>query len=125
MTRTMFDIPTQFREIVDNSVNQAKQAFEQYLDATHKAASQMEGSTKSVQDGAAEVNRRALAFVEENVSSYFDLVESLMKAKTMEEIAALQKDFYSQQMAKLAEHGKDMGSVMGKAGSDAFNKTKR
>ena len=125
MPGSVFDIPAQFRDMVDNSVNQAKSAFEQYLDATHKAASQIDGSTKSARDTAAEVNRQALAFVESNVSAYFDLVNRLMQAKSPDEVATLQKDFYSQQMAKLAEHGRDVGSAMEKAGSEALDRLKR
>lgn len=125
MPGTVFDIPAHFRDMVDNSVNQAKSAFEQYLDATHKAASQIDGSTKSARDTAAEVNRQALAFVESNVSAYFDLVGELMKAKSPDEVAVLQREFYSRQVAKLAEHGKDVGSVMEKAGSEALNRMKK
>ena len=124
MQRTPFDIPDQMRDMADKSVSQAKKALEQYLEATQKAVAKAEGSAKSVQQGTAEVNRQALAFLEENVSASFDLAQRLVQARTMEEIAALQKEFFTKQMANLAEQGKSLGSMMGRMGAEAAGKTK-
>ena len=87
MQRTPFDIPDQIREITDKSVAEAKKALEQYLDATQQAIAKAESSTRTVQEGAAEVNRQAFAFVEENVSASFELAQRLVQARTAEEIA--------------------------------------
>ncbi len=124
MQRTPFDIPDQMRDMADKSVSQAKKALEQYLEATQKAVSKAEGSAKSVQQGTAEVNRQALAFLEENVSASFDLAQRLVQARTMEEISALQKEFFTKQMATFAEQGKSLGSMMGRMGAEAAGKTK-
>jgi phasin len=124
MQRTPFDIPDQMREVTDKSVNQAKKALEQYLDATQQAIAKAEGSTKSVQEGAAEVNRQALAFVEENVAASFDLAQRLVQARTMEEIAALQKEYFTKQMKSLAEQGKSLGTMVERAGAQAAKKAK-
>jgi len=124
MQRTPFDIPDQMRDMADKSVTQAKKALEQYLEATQKAVAKAEGSAKSVQQGTAEVNRQALAFLEENVSASFDLAQRLVQARTMEEIAALQKEFFTKQMANFAEQGKSLGSMMGRMGAEAAGKTK-
>jgi hypothetical protein len=105
MQRTPFDIPDQMREVADRSVEQAKKAIGQYLDATHEAVAKAEGSAKSVRDGAAEVSRQALAYVEEN--------------------AALQKEFMARQLASLAEQGKSLGGMMGRAATDAMDKAKK
>jgi hypothetical protein len=93
MQRTPFEIPDQMREMADKSVNEARKALGQYLDATHEAVAKAEGSAKSVRDGAAEVSRQALAFVEENVNASFDFAHRIVQARTVEEIAALQKEF--------------------------------
>ena len=124
MQRTPFDIPDQMRDMADKSVTQAKKALEQYLEATQKAVAKAEGSAKSVQQGTAEVNRQALAFLEENVSASFDLAQRLVQARTMEEIAALQKEFFTKQMANLTEQGKSLGSMVGRMGAEAAGKTK-
>lgn len=124
MQRTPFDIPDQMREMADRSVGQAKKALDQYLEATQKAIAQMEGSARSMQEGAADVNRQALAFVEENVAASFDLAQRLVQARTIEEIGALQKEFIEKQMKSLTEQGRNIGQMMGKAGAQAAGKMK-
>ncbi|HET7716297.1 MAG TPA: phasin family protein [Bauldia sp.] len=125
MQRTPFEIPEQMREVADRSVEQARKAIEQYLEATQKAVAKAEGSARSVREGAAEAGRQALAFVEDNVSATFDFAHRLVQARTVEEIAALQKEFLQKQMASLTEQGKSLGEIMGRAATDALDKTKK
>jgi phasin len=125
MQRTPFDIPDQMRDVADKSVEQAKQAFGQYLDATQQAVAKAEGSARSVREGAAEVGRQALAYVEENVAASFDFAHRLVQARTVEEITALQKEFMARQMASLTEQGKSLGDMMGRAASEAVDKAKK
>jgi phasin len=125
MQRTPFDIPDQMRDMADKSVDQAKQAIQQFLDATQKAVAKAEGSARSVQEGAADLNRQAMAFMEENIGASFDLVQRLVHARTVEEVAALQQEFLRKQMQAAAEQGKSIGQMMGKATSQAMDKAKK
>ena len=125
MQRTPFEIPDQMRDMADKSVEQARKAIGQYLDATQEAVAKAEGSARTVRDGAAEVSRQALAFVEENVNASFDFAHRLVQARTVEEIAALQKEFLARQMAGLTEQGKNLGSMVGRAASDVMDKAKK
>jgi len=125
MQRTPFEIPEQMREVADRSVNQAKQAFDQFLDATQKAVAKAEGSARSLTEGAADVNRQAMAFVEENMAASFDMAQRLVRARTVEEVAAIQQEFLSRQMAKVADQGKQLGEMVGRAASGAVDKTKK
>lgn len=125
MQRTPFDIPDQMRDMADKSVEQARKAIGEYLDATHKAVAKAEGSARSAREGAADMSRQALAYVEENVSASFDFAHRLVQARTVEEIAALQKEFLQKQMASLAEQGKSLGEMIGRAATDAMDKAKR
>ena len=119
MQRTPFDIPDQMRDAADKSVEQARRAFDQFIDATQKAVAKAEGSVKSIREGAADVNRQALAFVEENIAASFDLAQKLVRAHTVEEVAAVQQEFLQRQMAAAAEQGKAIGTMMGRAGKSA------
>ncbi len=125
MQRTPFEIPDQMREAADRSVEQAKKAIGQYLEATQQAVAKAEGSAKSVRDGAAEMGRQALAYVEDNMTASFDFAQRLVQARTVEEIAALQKEFLAKQMASLSEQGKSLGQMMGRAATDAMDKAKK
>jgi phasin len=121
MQRTPFDIPDQMRDAADKSVDQARRAFDQFIDATQKAVAKAEGSVKSVRDGAADVNRQALAFVEENIAASFDLAQKPVRAHTIEEMAAVQQEFLRRQMQAAAEQGKAIGTMLGRAAKGAMN----
>ena len=119
MQTTRFEIPDKMREMADRSVEQAKKAFEQFLDATQKAVATAEGSAKSLRDSAADVNRQALAYIEDNLSASFDFAQRLIQARTMEEMAALQREFMTKQMNAATEQGQQLGQMMTRAASNA------
>jgi len=125
MTRTPFQIPEQMRDVADRSVQEAKKAVEQFLDASQKAVANAEGSVRSLQEGAADINRQAMAFVEENMAASFDLAQRLVRARTVEEVASIQQEFMSRQMAKFAEQGKQIGEMAGRASANAAGKAKK
>ncbi|MEO8668650.1 MAG: phasin family protein [Bauldia sp.] len=125
MPRTPFEVPEQMREVADRSVDQAKKAFAQFLDATQQAVAKAEGSARSIQEGVTDVNRQAMAFVEENMAASFDLAQRLVRARTLEEIAAIQQEFAQRQMTKVAEQGKQIGEMAGRAATGAMDKAKK
>ena len=119
MQPTRFEIPENMREMADKSVEQAKKAFDQFLDATTRAVATAEGSAKTLREGAADVNRQALAFIEDNVAASFDFAHRLVQARTVEEMTALQQEFVKRQMSAAAAQGQQLGQMMGKAASGA------
>jgi hypothetical protein len=102
MQPTPLKIPEQMRDAADRSVDQAKKTFQQFLDAARKAAAAAEGSAKSLGEKTTDINRRALAFVEEQIAASFDLAQRLVQARTIEEMAALQQKFLKRQMEGVA-----------------------
>ncbi len=124
MQPTRFDIPDNMRDMADRSVDQAKKAVEQFLDATQKAVATAEGSTRSLSEGAADVNRQALAFIEDNVSASFDFAQKLVQARTVEEMAALQQEFVQRQMSVSTQQGRQLAEMMGKAASSTAKMAK-
>lgn len=124
MPTTPFEIPDQMRDAADKSVEQAKKAFDDFLTATHTAVAKAENSAKSLSEGAADVNRQALALAEENVASAFDLAHRLVRARSVEEVALIQQEFVQRQMRNFAEQGKSLGEMMGRAAA-AAKKTKK
>jgi phasin len=123
--RTPFDIPDQMRNAADQSVAQAKQAFDQFMDATQKAVAQAEGSAKQMRDDAAEMSRQTLAYIEENIAASFDMAQRLVRARSVEEVAAIQQEFMRSQMAAASEQGKGLGGMMARAGAEAMDKARK
>ena len=114
-----FEVPEQIRDMADRSVDQARKALDQFLDATQKAVANAEGSARSLSDGAAGFNRQALAFIEENIAETFDLAHRLVQVRTIEEMADLQQGFLRQQIASATDRSKQLGEMIGQAASAA------
>jgi len=124
MPLTPFEIPEQMRDAADKSVEQARKAFDDFIDATQKAVAKAENSAKTLREGAADVNRQALALAEENVAASFDLAHRLVRARTVEEVALIQQEFVQRQMQNLAQQGKNLGEMMGRTAAAAAEKAK-
>jgi phasin len=114
-----FEIPDQMRKAADQSVTEARKAFSQFVDATGKAMADAEGAARTLGESASDMSRQSLAFVEENVSRSFDLVQRLVQARTPQEIAALQQEYLQRQMAAITEQGKALGEMAGRAAAAA------
>ena len=125
MQPTHFEIPEQMREVADKSVSQARQAFEQFLDATQRAMANAESTAKTAGEGAVDLSRQSLAFVEDNIAASFDLAQRLVQARTVQEIAALQQEFVRRQMKTLTEQGQQLGQMAARAVRDSDKKTKK
>lgn len=125
MQPTHFEIPEQMREVADKSVEQARHAFDEFLAATQKALSTAEGSAKTVSEGAADLSRQSLAYVEENVAASFDLARRLVQARTVQEIAALQQEFLRRQMKAMTEQGRQLGEMATRMAKETAPKTKK
>jgi phasin len=124
MQPTHFEIPEQFRKAAEDGVKQARAAFDQVLDATQKAMSGMGGSAWSLGEGAGDLQRQTLAYIEENVAASFDLAQRLVQARTLEEVTALQQEYLRRQMAAMAEQGKALAAMATRAATETGKKKK-
>lgn len=123
--KTTFEIPEQMRAFADKSVDQAKKAFDDFMSATAQAVEKSETSAKSIQSGARDVNRQALAFLESNVAASFDFAQQLVRARTVEEIARIQQAFLQKQAEATQGQTRDLAETIGKAATDAQQQAKK
>jgi phasin len=123
--KTTFEIPEQMRAFADKSVDQAKKAFDDFMSATAKAVEKSETSAKSIQSGARDVNRQALAFLESNVAASFDFAQQLVRARTVEEIARIQQDFLQKQAEATQSQTRDLAETIGKTATEVQQQTKK
>lgn len=114
-----FEIPQEMRAFAEKSVEQAKTAFDNYMNQATKAMGAVESQTDAATSGARDVGRQALGFAEENVAAAFAFAEKLVKARDPEEIMRLQSEFAKETMQKLSEQTKAMGEQMQTAAREA------
>ena len=113
------EVPQEMRAFAEKSVEQAKSAFDNYMNQATKAMTAVETQTDAATSGARDVGRQALGFAEENVAAAFAFAEKLVRARDPQEIMQLQSDFAKETMQKLADQSKAMTEQMQTAARDA------
>jgi phasin len=110
-TTPPFEIPAEMRAVAERSVEQAKLAFNQYMQTALEAVSTFEDRVKQSQAGAQGIGKKAMNFAERNVISAFDFTQKVVQAKDPQEFIRLQTEFIQSQMQVLGEQIKDLGET--------------
>ncbi|HEV3024405.1 MAG TPA: phasin [Pirellulales bacterium] len=114
-----FEIPGEMRQLAEQSVAQAKVAFDGFITAAQKAASTLEGQATAAQAGAKNVGNKVMEFAEQNVNSSFEFAQKLVRAKDVQEVMRLQAEFIKAQMTAMSEQAKALGESATKLAMDA------
>jgi phasin len=113
-----FDIPNEMRAVAERSVEQAKVAFQQLMQAAEEVVSTLERGEPS-QVGALDISKKAMTFAERNVLSAFELAQKIVQTKDIQELVRMQTEFLQSQMQALGEQVKDLGETVSKAAMDS------
>jgi len=105
-----FEIPAEMRAFAERSVEEAKKAFDGFMNAAQQAVSRVEGRAAAAQSGADDMRKKAMAFAEQNVASSFEFARNLARAGDLEEVMRLQAEYAKTQMQVLAEQAKELGA---------------
>ena len=99
--QTHFEIPKDVRSMAEASFDQARRAFEKFIDNAQATADQISARTASVRAGAKDVGAVTLSFAEKNVRASLDYAESILHAKDLSEVLRLQREYVQNQMRSL------------------------
>jgi hypothetical protein len=109
-----FEFPKEMRAVAEQSVDQAKVAFQQLMQAAEEAVSMLERGEKR-QVGALDISKKAMAFAERNVLSAFELAQKIVYTRDIQ----MQTEFLQSQMHALGEQVKDLSETVGKVAMDS------
>ena len=109
------------RAMAERSVEQAKLAFNNYIQAAQEAVSTFEQWGKASQVGAQGISKKAISFAERNVLSAFEFAQRIVQAKDIQELVRMQTEFVQSQIRVLSEQVKDLGETSTKAAEIATN----
>lgn len=112
MTKIPYEIPAEIRDMTAKSVEEARKAFEGFIQAAHKATTQVEGTANALQSSAREASAKALSFTEANVKAAFDHAQKLIQSKDPQEILAHQSEFVKKQLAAIEQHAKELAATV-------------
>jgi phasin len=114
-----FEIPQNMKEMAEAGFDQARKAFENFMSAAQKTASQFEDQGAAAQASAKELSSKAFTFAEANIRASLDYAERLLKAKDMAEVLKLHSEHVQNQMRALADQAGEMGQTVTRAAMDA------
>lgn len=113
-----FEIPTEMRALVERSLEQAKLAFDKFMDAAQSTMNTFEGQSNVAQTGPKEVTQKIKDFAEQNVATAFDHAQKLVQAKDAQSLLTLHGEFVQSQMQVLSEQARVLGEIASKAAMD-------
>ncbi len=113
MNQNSFEVPPQMRDLTEKSIEQARAACSQFMDAMTQAvdiwskALPSNGMTPGVK-----VIERATKFAKQNIDAPFSLASNLAKAKDFSEVLNLQSRFAQTQMQVFASQAQELGRLL-------------
>jgi phasin len=114
-----FAIPNEMRGFAEQSVAQARKAFEGFIEAANQTVGQMQGHAQTAHSSASEIAHKSLQYAEQNVAATFDFAQKLMHAKDAAEVMGLQSAFLGRQMQALSAQVQELGQSAAKMVVDA------
>jgi hypothetical protein len=113
-TTPRFEIDNEMRAVAERSIEQVKQAVNNYMRATEKAVSALGERVETSQLGALDISKKAMSFAERNVLSAFEFSQVIIRANDIEELGRRQNLFVQSQLQVLSEQVKNLGETVNK-----------
>jgi phasin len=103
-----FEVPAEMKMIAEKTMEQAREAFDSFMNATKEAVSQAETRATTARSGAKDVVELAVKFSEQNIAASFEFALRLMQAKDAKDVTAIHSEYVSKQVSALTEQAKEL-----------------
>jgi phasin len=114
-----FEIPATVRDLASKSVDQAREAYNRFLEAARQAHDVVTKSTDVITNGAREINEKAVRYTEANLQANFELAQRLVHAKDLKEALDIQSQFARQQMETFAHQAQELTRLVAQSAQKA------
>jgi phasin len=114
-----FAMPNEVRAFVEQSVAQARVAFDGIANAANQAVSEWQGQAQAARAGASEIAHKSMAYAEQNMAATFEFAQKLMHVRDPAEVLRLQSEYISRQMQTLSTQAQELGQSAAKIVMDA------
>ncbi|MBV1699419.1 MAG: phasin [Hyphomicrobiales bacterium] len=114
-----FALPNEVRAFVEQSVSQARSAFDGIAQAANRAVAQWQGQAEAARAGASEIAHKSMAYAEQNMEATFEFAQKLMNAKDPTEVLKLQSEYLKHQMQTLSTQAQALGQSAAKIVMDS------
>ena len=110
------------REMAQTTLDKARDAVSKYMAESHKLREKADSGVRATYSTAKEMNDKAVAFAEANVSAGFDLAQKLLEAKNPQEMSAVYQSYLKEQMDKMNAQFRELGNAMSQPPAVDLNK---
>jgi phasin len=117
-----FEIPADIRNAAEHGIEQARAAFDRFMDSAKTGLETVEDRSKAAQDSARDIRTTVMSFAEQNMAKTFEYVQKSMTAKDPQALMQLQIDFIRTQMEGLSQQAKALGESVSRAASELTSK---
>ena len=120
MNQTLeFEIPASVRDLASKSVDQAREAYNRFLEAARQAHDVVMKSSDVITTGAREINQKAVKYTEANLQANFELAQRLVHAKDIKEALDIQNQFARQQKETFAHQAQELTRLVAQSAQKA------
>ena len=120
--KPQMEIPEQVRDMAERNVEQARSAYNQFMDMARQVQDLMNKSSGAMAESVAEIQARALRFAEENVEAGFQFASELARARDITEHLEIQSRHAQKQMQTYARQAQELGRMLGELGQKTQGK---
>jgi phasin len=117
--KPQFEIPEAVRELAERNVEQARTAYNQFMEMARQVQETLAKSQGAMASGAVELQMRIGKFAEENIQSSFAFASDLSRARDLKEYIEIQQRYAQKQMRAYAEQAQELGRLMSEAAQKA------
>jgi phasin len=114
-----FEIPATVRDLASKSVDQAREAYNRFLEAARQAHDVVTKSTDVITNGARDINEKAVRYTEANLQANFELAQRLVHAKDLKEALDIQSQFARQQMETFVHQAQELTRLVAQSAQKA------
>ena len=118
-----FEIPDAVRDMAERSVEQARQAYSQFLDVAARAQDMVTRSSGALTQSAIDIQTKAMRYAQQNIEANFELASDLARARDMREYFEIQTRHAQRQMQRYTEQAQELGRMMSDAAQRAQPRT--
>jgi phasin len=117
--KPQFEIPEAVRELAERNVEQARSAYNQFMDMARRVQDTLAKSQGAMASGAVELQSQVAKFAEENMEASFRFASDLSRARDLKEYLEIQQRFAQKQMQNYAHQAQELGALLSDAAQKA------
>ena len=120
--KPQFEIPEAVRELAERNVDQARSAYNQFIDMARQVQETLAKSQGAMASGAMELQSKIAKFAEENIEASFAFASALSRARDLKEYLEIQQRHAQKQMQVYAVQAQELGKLLSEAAQKAQHK---